>query len=92
MKKLVALLALTVALSAPAWAATKTVTLSVPSMTCATCPITVKKSLEKVSGVSDVQVNFDQKTATVTYDPDKAQPEALTEATANAGYPSTVQK
>ncbi|ENU4129194.1 TPA: mercuric transport protein periplasmic component, partial [Pseudomonas aeruginosa] len=25
-------------------------------------------------------------------DPDKAQPEALTEATANAGYPSTVQK
>ena len=37
--------------------------------------------------MSDVQVNFDQKTATVTYDPDKAQPEALTEATANAGYP-----
>ena len=37
MKKLVALLALTVALSAPAWAATKTVTLSVPSMTCAAC-------------------------------------------------------
>ena len=92
MKKFVALFALTVALSAPAWAATKTVTLSVPGMTCATCPITVKKSLEKVSGVSDVQVNFDQKTATVTYDPDKAQPEALTEATANAGYPSTVQK
>ena len=56
-------------------------------MTCGLCPITVKKSLEKVSGVSDVQVNFDQKTATVTYDPDKAQPEALTEATANAGYP-----
>ena len=51
MKKLVALLALTVALSAPAWAATKTVTLSVPSMTCATCPITVKKALTKVEGV-----------------------------------------
>ena len=31
MKKFVALFALTVALSAPAWAATKTVTLSVPS-------------------------------------------------------------
>ncbi|WP_301178450.1 heavy-metal-associated domain-containing protein, partial [Pseudomonas putida] len=30
--------------------------------------MTVKKSLEKVSGVSDVQVNFDQKTATVTYE------------------------
>jgi mercuric ion binding protein len=72
-----------VALAAPP----KTVTLDVQNMTCGLCPITVKKSLEKVSGVSDVQVNFDQKTATVTYDPDKAQPEALTEATANAGYP-----
>jgi len=71
-----------VALAAPP----KTVTLDVQNMTCGLCPITVKKSL------SDVQVNFDQKTATVTYDPDKAQPEALTEATANAGYPSTVQK
>ena len=77
-----------VALAAPP----KTVTLDVQNMTCGLCPITVKKSLEKVSGVSDVQVNFDQKTATVTYDPDKGQPEALTEATANAGYPSTVQK
>ncbi|MDF5922214.1 heavy metal-associated domain-containing protein [Pseudomonas aeruginosa] len=37
--------------------------------------------------MSDVQVNFDQKTATVTYDPDNAQPEALTEATANADTP-----
>lgn len=64
-----------VALAAPP----KTVTLDVQNMTCGLCPITVKKSLEKVSGVSDVQVNFDQKTATVTYDPDKAQPEALTE-------------
>ncbi|GLK91709.1 mercury resistance system periplasmic binding protein MerP [Pseudomonas turukhanskensis] len=70
----------------------KTVTLDVQNMTCPVCPITVRKSLEKVSGVSDVQVDFNQKTATVTYDPDKAQPEALTEATSNAGYPSTVQK
>jgi len=61
-------------------------------MTCALCPITVKKSLEKVLGVSAVQVNFDNKTATVTYDADKTQTEALTRATTNAGYPSTVQR
>lgn len=73
-------------------AAPKTVTLDVTNMTCELCPITVKKSLEKVSGVSAVKVDFDKKTATVTYDPDKAQPEVLTEATTNAGYPSTVQK
>jgi mercuric ion binding protein len=42
----------------------KTVTLDVQNMTCSLCPITVKKSLEKVSGVTAVQVNFDKKTAT----------------------------
>ena len=73
-------------------AAPETVTLDVKNMTCELCPITVKKSLEKVPGVSVVKVNFDKKTATVTYDPDKAQPESLTRATTNAGYPSTVQK
>jgi len=70
----------------------KTVTLDVKNMTCELCPITVKKSLEMVSGVSVVKVNFDKKTATVTYDPDKAQPESLIRATTNAGYPSAVQK
>lgn len=73
-------------------AAPQTVTLDVKKMTCELCPITVKRSLEKVSGVSAVKVDFDKKTATVTYDPDQAQPEALTKATTNAGYPSTVQK
>ncbi len=70
----------------------KTVTLAVQNMTCELCPITVKKSLGKVPGVSAVQVDFDKKTATVTYDADKAQPDALTRATTNAGYPSTVQR
>ena len=70
----------------------KTVTLDVKNMTCAVCPITVKKSLEKVSGVSVVKVDFDKKTATVTYDSDKAHLEELTDATTNAGYPSSVHK
>lgn len=89
-KLLIALLAaipLTVLAATP-----KTVTLVVQNMTCELCPITVKKSLEKVPGVSAVKVDFDRKTAIVTYDADKAQPEALTKATTNAGYPSTVQK
>ena len=73
-------------------AAPKTVTLDVKNMTCELCPITVKNALEKVSGVSIVKIDFDNKTATVTYDFDKTQPETLTKATTNAGYPSTVQK
>lgn len=92
MKKLVALLALTVALSAPAWAATKTVTLSLPSMTCATCPITVKVALSKVEGVIDAEVTWEPKEAVVTYDDTKTTQAALTQATANVGYPSIVKE
>jgi mercuric ion binding protein len=91
MRKL--LIALLAAVPLAVLAATpKTVTLAVQNMTCELCPITVKKSLEKVPGVSAVKVDFDKKTATVTYDADTAQPETLTTATTNAGYPSTLQK
>jgi mercuric ion binding protein len=70
----------------------RTVTLAVQNMTCPLCPIKVKKSLENVAGVSTVQINFENKTAVVTYDPDMAQIVSLTKATTNAGYPSTVQE
>ncbi len=70
----------------------KTVTLDVKNMSCELCPLAVKKALEKVSGVSKVEVDFSSKTATVTYDPDQTQPEALVKATTDAGYPSTVRE
>ncbi len=90
MRKL--LLAALVALPLASLATQKTVTLDVRNMTCKLCPITVKKSLEKVSGVSAVKIDFDHKSATVSYDTDKAQPDALIKATTNAGYPSTLRK
>jgi mercuric ion binding protein len=67
MKKLFAALALA-AVVAPVWAATQTVTLSVPGMTCASCPITVKHALSKVEGVSKTDVSFDKRQAVVTFD------------------------
>ncbi|MDT8835831.1 mercury resistance system periplasmic binding protein MerP [Paraburkholderia fungorum] len=92
MKKLVALAALAVTLSAPAWAAVKTVTLSVPGMTCAACPITVKAALSKVPGVQKTVVHFDQKDAVVMFDDSKTNVQALTKATTDAGYPSSVKQ
>jgi mercuric ion binding protein len=87
MKKLLACLAFfTVALSALASPAT--VTLSVPSMDCPVCPITVKKALTKVNGVSQAKVDFDKRQATVTFDDAKTNVQALTLATKNVGYPS----
>jgi periplasmic mercuric ion binding protein len=56
------LLATGVAFAAPP----HTVTLAVENMTCGTCPIVVKKALERVPGVSSTSVDFDKKTATVT--------------------------
>jgi mercuric ion binding protein len=92
MKKLVSLIALMGALSTPAWAATKTVTLAVPGMTCAACPITVKTALAKVAGVERTDVSFEKRQAVVTYDDAKTTVAALTQATAGAGYPSTVKR
>jgi mercuric ion binding protein len=68
----------------------QTATLAVENMTCGTCPIVVKKALERVPGVSSTSVDFDKKTATVTFDPDKATSAKLTQATTEAGFPSKV--
>lgn len=92
MKKLITLISLITMLSTPAWAATKTVVLAVSGMTCAACPITVKKALNKVAGVEKVEVSFEKREAIVTFDDTKTNPEALTTATKDAGYPSTVKQ
>ena len=89
MKKLVAWVAL-ISMTSPAWAVTQTVTLSVPGMNCAACPITVRKALTRVSGVGKAEVNLDKREATVTFDDAKTGVETLTRATRDAGYPSTL--
>ena len=73
-----------IALAAPP----QTATLAVENMTCGTCPIVVKKALERVPGVSATAIDFDKKIATVTFDPDKASTARLTQATTEAGFPS----
>ena len=70
----------------------QTAVLDVQNMSCAVCPITVKKSLQKVPGVSDANVDFDKKTVTVKFDPDKATTAVLVKATTDAGFPSTPRK
>ncbi len=76
----------------PAWASPQTVTLNVSGMTCPACPITVKKALEKVTGVSKVDVRFEKKQVLVTFDDAKTNTDALVKATTDAGYPSQPEK
>ena len=84
--------AIVAAASTAALAEPKTVALSVSGMTCATCPITVKKSLTRVEGVSKAAVSFEKSEALVTFDDGKTNIGALLKATANAGYPSVVKQ
>ncbi len=83
-----AALALTTLLAPSLWAATQTTTLKVPGMTCPTCPITVKKALQRVEGVSIISVDLAQKEVGVTFDDAKTNEAALVKATTDAGYPS----
>lgn len=68
--------------------ATQTMVFAVDNMTCALCPVTVRKAMEQVHGVKSVAVDFDAKTATVVFDPAQATPDAIAKASADAGYPA----
>ena len=70
--------------------ATETTVLIVENMTCELCPLTVKTAMERVPGVTLVVVDFDAKTATVTFDPAIATIEAVAAAATNVGYPARV--
>ena len=78
-------------LAGPAFGAEpRTVILGVEHMTCAACPITVRKALSHVAGVSASTVDMKAHTATVTFDPTRTSAEALATAVSQAGFPAKV--
>jgi len=77
-------------LSVSAWAKPQTIILDLPTMNCPTCPITVKKALNKIDGVREVSVSYEKKQAVVTFEDTKTNASVLILATTNAGYPSSV--
>ncbi|MBS8226041.1 heavy metal translocating P-type ATPase [Vannielia litorea] len=66
------------------------VTLSVASMSCASCVGRVDKALEAVPGVLSVSVNLAAETATVEYLDGVTNPAALMAASAEIGYPAEI--
>jgi mercuric ion binding protein len=91
MKPVILLAGLAIAACTDA-AANRHVTLEVGNMTCATCPVAVRVALEKVPGVAAAKVDFGSRLAVVAFDSAKTTPEALTKATADAGFPSTLKQ
>ena len=73
-------------------AAEQSVILSVPGMNCPVCPITVKKSLQRVTGVKSVNVIYESKTAKISFDDKLTDIKSLLKATENVGYPSYLKE
>ena len=72
-------------------AGTETVALTLEKMHCAACTITARQALMNVAGVLDTQVTFEPPEAIVIYDPTRVSVQDLTDATAGAGYPSSIK-
>lgn len=88
-KYLLALVLLGVMVPSPAtFAAERTVTFTIENMTCVACPYIVQSSMSAVPGVTRVDVSFEAKTASVTFDDGKTNPDAIGAASTNAGYPA----
>lgn len=88
MKNLFVSMVLLGAAAAPLAAAERTATLAVDNMTCAACPITVKKAMSKVDGVTKVEVSYERREAVVRFDDARTNVQAIAKASADAGYPA----
>jgi mercuric ion binding protein len=69
----------------------RTAVFDVQNMTCPMCKFTIKKALS-LKGTEKVSVDYDNKTATVIFDPNQTNQAALIKAVTNAGYPASTQK
>ena len=66
--------------------------LDVQKLTCALCGITVQKALARVPSVAEAKIDYDHKTATVIFDPEKVNAAVLVKATTEAGFPATTRR
>jgi len=64
----------------------KKIILPIKGMHCASCAVTIEKSLKKVAGVKNANVNFASEKANIEYDSNKANEEKLENAVKDAGY------
>jgi mercuric ion binding protein len=71
-------------------AAEQTIKLSVPGMSCASCPYIVKGSITMLDGIKNVEATMVDRTATVIFDDAVTNVVEIRKATEGVGYPSTV--
>ncbi|MGC9357224.1 MAG: heavy-metal-associated domain-containing protein [Anaerolineae bacterium] len=64
----------------------KQMTLKIEGMSCQNCVRHVKKALEGVTGVTEVEVSLEKANAQVTFDPNLTGQGDFKEAVSEAGY------
>jgi Cu+-exporting ATPase len=62
------------------------VTLAITGMTCAACATRIEKTLAKVDGVKQANINLASEKAAITFDPNKASVDQLIERVKKTGY------
>ena len=55
-------------------------------MDCASCAVTVEKSIKSTPGVEKANVNFNNEKATIVYNPKEADLQAITDSVKSSGY------
>lgn len=68
------------------------VTVSLPSIQCNMCKKTISTALNEVDGVSDAEVNVNEKNVKVTYDESKADVSKIEASIVAAGYDANDKK
>jgi Cu+-exporting ATPase len=66
-----------------------TATLDVKGMNCASCVSHVEKAAQSVPGVEACEVNLARGSASVRFDPQRANPAVIAEAITRSGYPAS---
>jgi Copper chaperone len=60
--------------------------LKVLDVDCDNCAVHVSKALEGVKGIENLDIRLSEKTAIVTFDPDKVSKQEITEKVEDFGY------
>jgi copper chaperone CopZ len=66
--------------------ASETLNMIIRGMTCGNCARTVERKLSSVPGVTKATVDLQGASAMVSYDADRATPEALAQAVRQVGF------
>ena len=62
------------------------ITLNVEGMSCIHCVNAVKNAIGSLSGISQVDVDLEEKKATADYDPEKVSVQSIKDAIEDQGY------